>query len=457
MEQESLINLFLPESLNTSLFYTRTLTTMKERFTLSKKLASYSALATVVLAGSKAADGQILYTDINPDDTTHLVGSYLLDLNNDGTTDFQFNLIHKATSSGGTDPLVDEIHVVGAGNNSVLAIPFTTYSYYYYAKVLAAGVLIDGSASFKNLGMLATHSGGYIGSWVNVSDRFLGLQLIVNSNTYYGWARLSVNQECNQLIVSDYAVDTVANDGIAAGDKCGNYSVYANTVINPSGSVPLCEGSNTILATDSIGGFTYQWLVDGNIIAGANNFNYTVNSTGNYSVIATNSYGCVDTALGTQVTVFTLPAIPVISQTVDTLISTAASTYQWYLNNVLIPGATNQTYIATLAGDYVVQITDINGCTSLSSSYAFVPTGISNADGLSISVFEANNIVFVQLKDQDFLNGQIKIRNARGNNLYTSIVHTETFQIDLSQIPAGIYLLTIENSTKTITRKIVIQ
>jgi hypothetical protein len=217
------------------------------------------------------------------------------------------------------------------------------------------------------------------------------------------------------LIVSDYAVDTVANDGIAAGDICGNYSVYVNTVINPSGSVSLCEGSNLILATDSIGGFTYQWLVDGNVIPGANNFNYTVDSTGNYSVTVTNSYGCIDTATGTQVTLFPLPPIPVISQTVDTLTSTTATSYQWYLNNVLIPGATDQTYTPPpLAGTYTVQITDANGCLSISSPYDFIPTGVSNPDGSDISVFEANNIAFVQLNDKNFLNGRgFQIRMAR--------------------------------------------
>lgn len=431
---------------------------MKKDSTLGKKLASYSALASAVLMMSKSADAQIIYTDVIPDDIVIAPGSYTLDLNNDGTTDYQFNLIQYTTSFGTNTN--NFVRVVGSGSNSVIQATMLlgAFSGYYYANILNTGDPIGGSTYFKSQEILGSlFFGGYYGSWVNSTDRFLGLKLVVNSNTYYGWARLSVNQACDQLTVSDYAVDTVANETIAAGDKCGNYSFYANTVINPSDSVTSCEGSTIILATDSISGFTYQWFVDSSLISGATNFNYTVDSTGNYSVVVTTAYGCVDTAKGTQVTLFPLPGIPVISQLDELLISTPASSYQWYENNVIIPGATDQTYPPFEEGDYTVQITDSNGCATVSDSYHFIPIGISNAEDQGISVFEANNILFLQLNDKKFLGGEIKIFNALGSNAYSSIVNSEMLQIDLSHMPAGIYLLTIEKGSKSIARKIVIQ
>lgn len=432
---------------------------MKKKSTLSKKLASYSALATIVLAGSKSSDAQILYTDVNPDDTIHVVGDYLLDLNNDGTIDFHFNLTHKATLSGGTYSSVDQIRVVGYGSNSVLRDPSPPYSSYPYAQVLLSGALIGGSATFSYQDILATNSDGYSywGDWRGVSNAFLGLKLSVNFTTYYGWARLSVDSVCDELIVSDYAVDTVANQAIIAGDKCGNYAAYVNTVINPSDSVSFCGAGTLILATDSIDGFTYQWLMNGNVIGGADNSSYTADASGNYSVIATNSYGCVDTAAATQVNFFPLPAIPVILQTGDTLNSTTAASYQWYFTGVLIPGATGQTYAPSQEGDYTVQTTDANGCVSVSDPYHFIPIGISNSGDPDISVFEANNIVFIQLNEAKLLGGEIRIFNALGSNVYSSRVNIETLQIDLNHMPTGIYLLTIEKDGKSIARKIVIQ
>lgn len=423
--------------------------TMKEESTLSNKLASYSALASVVLMVSKSADAQIIYTDVIPDDTINVVGSYQLDLNNDGTTDFQFNLQHGTTLS------IDQIRVVASASNAALRATSDPYAGYYYASALNNGALIDGNASFDYKVILASHSGGYFGNWIDVSDRFLGLKLVVNSNTYYGWARLSVNAACNQLIVHDYAVDTIANEAIAAGDKCGNYSLYANTLISPADSVVACEG--VILATDSIGGAAYQWLIDGTLITGATNFSYTASSTGNYSVIFTNAYGCVDTATATHVTLFLPPAIPLISQDGDTLMSTAASSYQWYANNVIIPGATAQTYTPPQGGDYTVQITDAIGCTSVSDPFTFIPIGISNTENQAISLFEANNVVTVQLNDTRFLGGEIKIFNALGSRVYFSIVHAEMLQIDLNRMPRGIYLLTVEKNNLSVAQKIAIQ
>jgi Secretion system C-terminal sorting domain len=58
----------------------------------------------------------------------------------------------------------------------------------------------------------------------------------------------------------------------------------------------------------------------------------------------------------------TPPAIPTITLSGSDLSSSVATTYQWYLNGVLISGANSQTYNATVSGVYVVRITDANGC-----------------------------------------------------------------------------------------------
>jgi PKD repeat protein len=44
-----------------------------------------------------------------------------------------------------------------------------------------------------------------------------------------------------------------------------------------------------------VGGATYQWLNNGVVIPGATSQNYTASTSGLYSVIVTNSYGCLDT------------------------------------------------------------------------------------------------------------------------------------------------------------------
>ncbi len=42
--------------------------------------------------------------------------------------------------------------------------------------------------------------------------------------------------------------------------------------------------------------------------------------------------------------------------------------YQWYLNSIAIAGANDQTYTATAAGYYQVQVSDTSGCSDKSDS-----------------------------------------------------------------------------------------
>src|SRR5207249_3327743 len=60
--------------------------------------------------------------------------------------------------------------------------------------------------------------------------------------------------------------------------------------------------------------------------------------------------------------VHALPATPVITQNFDTLTSSSASNYQWYLDGNIIPGATSQSLVITQAGTYMVVVSNSFGC-----------------------------------------------------------------------------------------------
>ena len=69
----------------------------------------------------------------------------------------------------------------------------------------------------------------------------------------------------------------------------------------------------------------------------------------------------------------TPPAIPTISANGNVLSATTATLYQWYMNGQQIAGATAQTYTPTQSGNFVVRITDSNGCVyRYSTTYVFV-------------------------------------------------------------------------------------
>ena len=73
--------------------------------------------------------------------------------------------------------------------------------------------------------------------------------------------------------------------------------------------------------------------------------------------------------------------MPIISQSGNVLSSSAAVSYQWNLEGAPISGATNQSYTATVKGNYTVTITNSNGCKNTSDPHY---TGIIGIDEISI-------------------------------------------------------------------------
>jgi hypothetical protein len=75
------------------------------------------------------------------------------------------------------------------------------------------------------------------------------------------------------------------------------------------------------------------------------------------------------------VTVKTVPPKPTITLNGSQLVSSSLSGNQWFLNGVIINGATGSAWSPLQSGIYTVLVT-INGCTSaLSDPYNFIFTG----------------------------------------------------------------------------------
>ncbi len=152
----------------------------------------------------------------------------------------------------------------------------------------------------------------------------------------------------------------------------------------------------------------------------------------------------------------TPPAIPVISETNDTLYATTAITYQWYLNGQQIAGANNSSYAPTQDGIYIVRITDANRCVyRYSTDYHFsFFTGVSELNSLNtINVYPNPS------------NGIFHISGANSNELFEIVVMdavgrvvmdiTDSNVIDLTGNSKGIYFVRLTNDrNEIITRKI---
>jgi hypothetical protein len=182
----------------------------------TKKLAAYSALAAGVVAVGGTAEAQIIYTDVNPDQTWTADHQLDLDLNSDGITDFTFLI------------------GVGAGRNALRVAPEignemlgSLQGNFFYPFAMNLNQPINDAQTIWN----GTKNGGYMtmawvytaggsyGNWLNATDKYIGLRFFVGANLHYGWARFTVLANAAGITVTfkDYAYNSVAEQGLLAG------------------------------------------------------------------------------------------------------------------------------------------------------------------------------------------------------------------------------------------------
>ncbi|MBK6447005.1 MAG: T9SS type A sorting domain-containing protein [Bacteroidetes bacterium] len=185
-----------------------------------------SVLIIAAMMFSVSANAQIIYTDVNPDSVISAVSipsttSYNIDLNNDGISDFKIS----CRRTFGICPLdpssrlyTNFISDSALNSNAVVAATSTLASAMNFNDSIYSGL------SFSPSGYLRRNSAGgpctgTSGVWPNSIDCYLGLKLIVGSNTYYGWARMqvSVGSGIPSCTIKDYAYNSIPNQPILAG------------------------------------------------------------------------------------------------------------------------------------------------------------------------------------------------------------------------------------------------
>ena len=139
------------------------------------------------------------------------------------------------------------------------------------------------------------------------------------------------------------------------------------------------------------------------------------------------------------------PSIPTVTMPGAALSSTAATTYQWYKDGVLIAGATSQTYTPTASGIYIVRITDANGCVyRYSKGYKYVkPNAVTDLDlSTQFTVYPNPTSGLIQIKENS-LDANVKsvsVYDISGRLVMTA---ENNHVIDLSNLTSGVYSIQI--------------
>ena len=150
--------------------------------------------------------------------------------------------------------------------------------------------------------------------------------------------------------------------------------------------VSFCPGGSTLLSIDNPNplvqdsspanypNIKYKWYKDSTVITGQTGSSLTVNATGTYYV-EIDYASCTDSnsksnsvtvseGSGTEGTITSSLGNPFCSGGAGTTLTVqTGNSYKWYKDNVLIAGATSNTYQTNQAGLYSVTI-DFTGCSS---------------------------------------------------------------------------------------------
>lgn len=243
---------------------------------------------------------------------------------------------------------------------------------------------------------------------------------------------------------------TIGSCSTGSGSQAVNVIATPTVTITASGPTEFCAGGSVVLqaTTDFNNNNTYQWKLNGGAIANATATTYTANIGGSYTVTATRN-GCPGTSAATQVTVYSYPSKPLITQVGNTLSTSGTGTFQWYFNGVAVAGATSAQHTATTSGLYTVQVSQY-GCSTTSDAVNFVATALVQPQAWNNEVVVYPNPVqdFVRITNSGGRKLTVKLMDVAGRVVYTGVVHATSSSIRTEKLAPGSYWLILTDSRR---------
>lgn len=254
-------------------------------------------------------------------------------------------------------------------------------------------------------------------------------------------------------------------------DITGTDTIY----VYPNPSVPTvtafpgfdyCEGTQTQLT--STPATQYQWYKADTLLPNATIQHYFAGAPGNYLVQVTNQFGCSNYSDTMAVHQLPAPPQPTISYSgglLQTDLTNPPYQLQWFYEGFLFAGQTAQTCSPLFDGMYYVRAENTFGCYSYSDTIEVSKVGLNtiNAGGLTIGIMPNPASSVVTLYIDGVSNGPVSmgIYSITGQQMATKMLnigngvvtnYAET--VDVSLLPAGIYVVRFNYGTMQKTLKL---
>jgi len=187
--------------------------------------------------------------------------------------------------------------------------------------------------------------------------------------------------------------------------------------------------------------------------------NYTWTTSATYLDTIPNVAGC-DSVITVNLTINTVDVtvdnslMPILSA------NQAGATYRWLdcdNGNAPISGETNQTFTATVNGNYAVEVT-FNGCTEVSACEAVTGVGINEATNNVVSIHPnpTNGMVNINFGSNNSV-VDYAISSIEGRIIETGKTSSNNITVDLSNESKGVYFIKINTETTSTVYKLIKQ
>jgi subtilisin family serine protease len=227
-----------------------------------------------------------------------------------------------------------------------------------------------------------------------------------------------------------------------------NLLLQTNSTLAILGDSVICQtpvqlSSNTLLQS-------YNWST------GENTASIFINQANTVYLNGYNAKGCrlysdtVNIQEGSP-----LPA-PTINQIGQSLVASNAPNYQWYFNDNLLPGETNQTINPINNGFYSVAVTGSEGCKSFSNAFEWtLDLVIEQQEGFRVFPNPSADVIYLESYAQPMKS--ISLVNPLGQVLIQRKINDTKATLDLDGIAPGNYFIQLYFDNKLSVAKISVQ
>lgn len=233
-------------------------------------------------------------------------------------------------------------------------------------------------------------------------------------------------------------------------DACNGFFIAKTVTATCSGTD---NGAINLNVNGGQGTKTFLWS------NGATTQNLSGLSAGQYKITVTDGQGCQ--IVDSMTVDATTPTTPIVSfdALTNTLSSTAAQGYQWFLNGNPI-GDNQQTLTVSESGSYSVQTTDAAGCVATSEPVSVVVSGINQNIFSALSIFPnpSNGLFTLRFSSEKAYFSTIQVIDILGQLLdevqFRGMNNDINYTMDLSKFPAGIYTFIVKTTEGDIAKSV---